>query len=60
LNEECILITDSLFVEQLGAIVKLTAVVSVESLTKAVLSKVPRGTEELNEKAIKLGMELVK
>lgn len=60
MNEECILITDSLFVEQLGAIVKLTAVVSVESLTKAVLSKVPRGTEELNEKAIKLGMELVK
>lgn len=92
LNEECILITDSLFVEQLpdkkvkkvyelpitqaaqeqlgkalfanivalGAIVKLTAVVSVESLTKAVLSKVPRGTEALNEKAIKLGMELVK
>jgi 2-oxoglutarate ferredoxin oxidoreductase subunit gamma len=46
--------------ETLGAILKLTAVVSVESLTKAVLSKVPRGTEELNEKAIRLGMELVK
>ncbi len=43
----------------LGAIVKITGVVSVESLTKAVLAKVPKGTEALNEKALKLGMELV-
>ena len=43
----------------LGAIAKITGVVSVESLTKAVLNRVPKGTEELNEKAINLGMELV-
>ena len=44
----------------LGAIAKITGVVSVGSLTKAVLNRVPKGTEELNEKAIRLGMEMVK
>ena len=44
----------------LGAIVKITGVVSPESLTKAVLARVPKGMEEINEKAIRLGMELVK
>ncbi|SDF72188.1 2-oxoacid:acceptor oxidoreductase family protein [Sporomusa acidovorans] len=44
----------------LGAIAKITGVVSIESLTRAVLNRVPKGTEELNEKAIKLGMKLVK
>ncbi len=44
----------------LGAIVKITGVVSVESLTKAVLARVPKGTEEINQKAIQLGMDLVK
>lgn len=44
----------------LGAIAKITGVVSIESLTRAVLNRVPKGTEELNERAIKLGMELVK
>lgn len=44
----------------LGAIVKITGVVSKESLVKAVLARVPKGTEEINEKAIKIGMELVK
>ena len=44
----------------LGALVKITGVVSVESLTKAVLSRVPKGTEEVNEKAIRLGIDLVK
>ncbi|HWR40760.1 MAG TPA: 2-oxoacid:acceptor oxidoreductase family protein [Patescibacteria group bacterium] len=43
----------------LGAIAKITGVVSVKSLTKAVLNRVPKGTEELNEQAIKLGMELI-
>lgn len=44
----------------LGALVKLTGIVSFESLEKAVLSHVPKGTEELNHKALELGKELVK
>lgn len=44
----------------LGAIAKITGVVSIASLTKAVLNRVPKGTEELNEKAINMGLELVK
>ena len=44
----------------LGAIVQLTGIVSEESIIKAVLNRVPKGTEEINKKAIKLGMELVK
>ena len=87
LTEQGILITDSLFVQQLpekryrevyqlaitntakeelgkalfanivalGALVKVTGCVTIESLTKAVLSRVPNGTEELNERAIELG-----
>lgn len=43
----------------LGAIAKITGVVSIESLTKAVLARVPKGTEAVNEKALQLGMELV-
>ena len=43
----------------LGALVKLTGVVSAESLTKAVLARVPKGTEALNEKALALGMGLI-
>ncbi len=43
----------------LGALVSITKCVTLESLTKAVLSRVPKGTEELNEKAIKLGYSLV-
>ncbi|MEN6412230.1 MAG: 2-oxoacid:acceptor oxidoreductase family protein [Veillonellales bacterium] len=43
----------------LGAVVKITGVVSVASLTTAVLNRVPKGTEELNEKAIRLGMGIV-
>lgn len=43
----------------LGALVKITGCVSLESLTKAVLDRVPKGTEKLNEKAIMLGYELV-
>ena len=44
----------------LGAIVQLTGIVSEESIIKAVLNRVPKGTEEINKKAIKLGMDLVK
>ena len=44
----------------LGAIVKLTGIVSEASIIKAVLNRVPKGTEEVNEKAIKLGMSLIK
>ncbi len=44
----------------LGAIVQITGVVSIDSLIKAVLARVPKGTEEINQKAIQLGIDLVK
>ena len=44
----------------LGAIVKLTGCVSESSIIEAVLDRVPKGTEELNKKAIQLGMDLIK
>jgi 2-oxoglutarate ferredoxin oxidoreductase subunit gamma len=44
----------------LGAIHSITEIVSQESLQKAVLSRVPKGTEELNKAALKEGYELVK
>lgn len=44
----------------LGALVKLTGIVSVQSIEQAVLNRVPKGTEELNKKALQLGMNLVK
>ena len=44
----------------LGSIYQLTKVVSKESLEKAVLSRVPRGTEELNKKALGEGFKLIK
>ncbi|MCQ5185052.1 2-oxoacid:acceptor oxidoreductase family protein, partial [Phascolarctobacterium faecium] len=44
----------------LGALVKLTGIVSEESLVKAVLNRVPKGTEEKNRQALKVGMELIK
>ena len=43
----------------LGAIAALLDLVSFESVEKAVLSRVPKGTEELNRRALKLGSELV-
>lgn len=42
----------------LGALVKITGCVTIESLTKAVLDRVPKGTEQLNERAIELGVSL--
>lgn len=44
----------------LGAINGLLGLVSKESLVSAVLSRVPKGTEELNRKALEFGYELVK
>jgi 2-oxoglutarate ferredoxin oxidoreductase subunit gamma len=42
----------------LGALVGLSKVVSPKSLERAVLSRVPKGTEELNLKALRLGLKL--
>lgn len=42
----------------LGAIAAMTGQVSIESVEKAVLSRVPKGTEELNKRALKAGYEL--
>ncbi len=41
----------------LGALVGLTNVVTFEALEKAVLARIPKGTEELNRKALLLGYE---
>ena len=43
----------------LGAIAALLDLVSFTSVEKAVLSRVPKGTEELNRRALQLGSELV-
>jgi 2-oxoglutarate ferredoxin oxidoreductase subunit gamma len=43
----------------LGALVAATGVVSRRAIEKAILDSVPRGTEELNLKAMKKGFELV-
>jgi 2-oxoglutarate ferredoxin oxidoreductase subunit gamma len=42
----------------LGAVVGITGVVSVESLRKAVMGRVPKGTEEINNKALAKGLAL--
>lgn len=44
----------------LGAVVGLTGVVSREAMEQAVLARVPKGTEELNRKALALGWEMAK
>ncbi len=44
----------------LGSVYQLTKIVSKESLEKAVLGRVPRGTEELNKKALEAGFDLIK
>jgi 2-oxoglutarate ferredoxin oxidoreductase subunit gamma len=41
----------------LGVIVGITHLVSEEALTQAVLARIPAGTEELNEKALKAGIK---
>lgn len=42
----------------LGAIVEITKVISKESLEKAVLDRVPKGTEDLNRKALSMGYRI--
>lgn len=42
----------------LGALVAATGVVTTEAIEKAVLDTVPKGTEDLNMKALKRGFEL--
>lgn len=42
----------------LGIIAQLSKIVSVDALESAVLSRVPKGTEELNLRAFKTGMEV--
>jgi 2-oxoglutarate ferredoxin oxidoreductase subunit gamma len=44
----------------LGALVSATHVVSETALEKAILDSVPKGTEALNQKAMKLGLVLGK
>lgn len=44
----------------LGAIVKLSNIVKIENTEKALLKRVPRGTEELNKKAFYAGVNLAK
>ena len=43
----------------LGAIVAITGIVERESIEAAVLGRVPKGTEEINMKALKLGYAAV-
>jgi 2-oxoglutarate ferredoxin oxidoreductase subunit gamma len=44
----------------LGALAQLTGAVSLESLTAAVLARVPKGTEDLNRKALTAGVNAAK
>lgn len=44
----------------LGLIRELTNIVSEEALEKALLKRIPKGTEEMNKKALKLGKEAAK
>lgn len=41
----------------LGAVVRLSKVVSEEAAERAILARVPKGTEELNRKAFRAGLE---
>lgn len=44
----------------LGAIERLTGVISEDALIHAIRARVPKGTEDVNLRAFKLGQELVK
>ncbi len=44
----------------LGALVAHTGVVSRESLLSALMSRIPQGTEDLNQKALELGWQCAK
>jgi 2-oxoglutarate ferredoxin oxidoreductase subunit gamma len=41
----------------LGALAKISGIVAVDSLEKAVLARVPKGTEELNRRALAAGVK---
>lgn len=43
----------------LGTITKLTSAVSLEAIEKAVLARVPKGTEEMNKQALQIGYQAV-
>lgn len=42
----------------LGALVGLSHIVSTRALEKAMLARIPKGTEQMNQKALKLGLQL--
>lgn len=44
----------------LGVVASITGIVGKEALEKAVVNRVPKGTEELNVRAIRLGFEAAK
>jgi len=44
----------------LGAVVELTGIMGRESVGKALLARVPKGTEEANSKALHAGFELIR
>lgn len=44
----------------LGIIVELAKIVSIEAMEKAILSRVPKGTENINLQAFKVGTEIGK
>jgi 2-oxoglutarate ferredoxin oxidoreductase subunit gamma len=44
----------------IGAIAALTGQVTIAAVEKAVLSRVPKGTEDLNKKALMAGYDLAK
>jgi 2-oxoglutarate ferredoxin oxidoreductase subunit gamma len=44
----------------LGALAQLTGAVSLQSLTAAVLARVPKGTEDLNRQALAAGVAAAK
>lgn len=44
----------------LGAVARITGLVKLESLKKAVASRVPRQFQEINERALNIGWELAK
>jgi 2-oxoglutarate ferredoxin oxidoreductase subunit gamma len=44
----------------LAAMAEITGIVSRRSLEKALLARVPRGTEDLNRRALNLGIKLAR
>jgi len=42
----------------LGVVARITGIVSREALTEALMARIPRGTEEINRKALELGWQL--